>query len=77
MKVWCLFGHKWKTYTTNVRRAVGLGALSTVAGDLSMCLRCGKIWDDFLHVRDDGELKHYGEKMEDLERDRKQLGLLP
>lgn len=50
----CLFGHHWKTFAINGVRTNGLGHLSTRAGNIDLCLRCGEVWDDF-----DGHLSPY------------------
>ena len=41
-----LFGHRWVPVLVDCNRAVTLMHLSTQAGTLSLCMRCGEYVDD-------------------------------
>lgn len=58
--VFCIFGHRWKTFGANRSKAVGLSHLHPQAGMLDLCTRCGKVWDDTLYGfgADDLEFRH-------------------
>lgn len=60
MRILCLFGHKWKNFGGNLSKAMNLAHLHSRAGNIDLCTRCGKVWDDFGGwVNIDAEAREY------------------
>lgn len=75
----CLFrGHRWKIYGANKDKALSLGHLHSRAGYLDLCIRCGKVWDDFrwgLDIDRPEFREFYAKRIDLLRRDATLLGL--
>lgn len=52
--------HRWKNFGGNLSKAMALAHLHPQAGNLDLCTRCGKVWDDMGGwVNDEPEFKAY------------------